>query len=92
MNDTKEQCSNTHEGKVVSATANELVSTCSKGHEHSHTVAPDAKVTCGGKVCKTTDLKAGTDVRVTTKKDDQNVAIGIEATDKAAPTKPATRV
>jgi len=84
------QCANTHEGKVVSVTGNKLVSMCSKGHEHSHTVAADAKVTCGGEVCKTSDLKAGTDIRVTTKKDDKNVAIGIEATDKTATAAAAT--
>jgi len=92
MNDAKEQCSNTHEGKVVSATGNKLVSTCSKGHEHTHTVAADAKVTCGGKVCTTADLKVGSDVCVTTKKDDKNVAIAIESTDKTATAKAATRV
>ena len=50
--------------------------------EHSHSISAGTKLTCDGKVCKTSDLKAGMKIRVTTKKTDAGVAIGIEALDK----------
>ena len=72
---------NTHDGKFVSVTGNQLVMTTRNGKEHSHTLAADAKVTCDGTACKATDLKAGTKIRVTTKADDKNVATHVEAID-----------
>jgi hypothetical protein len=69
----------THEGKVVSVVGDKLTTTCSEGHSHSHTVAKDAKVTCDGHASKAADLKAGTCVRVTEKKDDKSVATAIES-------------
>ena len=42
-------------------------------------MAADADVTCDGKACKATDLKAGMTIRVTTDKTDNNVATRIEA-------------
>ncbi len=69
----------THEGKVVSVTGDKLTTTCSQGKEHCHTMAKDAKVTCDGKASKVADLKAGTDVRVTTHKDDKTVATAVES-------------
>ncbi len=72
----------THEGKVVSVAGNKLVSTCAEGNQHSHTVAPDAKVTCDGAVCKTEDLKAGTKIRVTTKPEDKHTATKVESLQK----------
>ncbi len=71
--------SKTHEGKVVSVTGDKLTTTCSKGNEHCHTVAKDAKVTCDGKDSKTTDLKVGSCVRVTQKSDDKTVATAVES-------------
>ncbi len=56
---------NTHEGKVVNVKGDKLTME-TKGKEHSHAVAPTAKITCDGKQCKLNDLKAGTFVRVTT--------------------------
>ena len=53
--------------------------TCSDGKQHCHTVAKDAKVTCDGHASKAADLKAGTGVRVTTSKDDKNVATAVES-------------
>jgi hypothetical protein len=50
--------------------------------EHTHTVAPDAMITCDGKACKLDDLKAGFNVKVTTKKGDKTVATKIEASTK----------
>src|SRR4051794_12847315 len=61
----------THEGKVVSAKEGKLTME-TKGKEHTHDVAPTAKITCDGKACKLSDLKAGVFVRVTT--DDANRA------------------
>jgi len=77
-------CSNTFDGKVVSMIASKLVMTNKEGKECSHTLAKDAKLTCDGTVCKAEDLKAGRRIRVTTKKDDRNVATGIESLDKLA--------
>ena len=68
----------THEGKVVSVAGDKLTTTCSQGKQHCHTMAKDAKVTCDGKASKAADLKAGTDVRVTTQKDDKTVATAVD--------------
>lgn len=68
----------THDGKVVSVTGDKLTTTCSEGKQHCHTMAKDAKVTCDGQASNATDLKAGTDVRVTTCKDDNSVATAVE--------------
>ena len=80
--DKNETFANTHDGKVVSITSSKLMMTNKDGKEHSHSVSTETKVTCDGKVCKTSDLKAGMKIRVTTKKSDEGVAIGIEAIDK----------
>jgi len=71
----------THEGTVVKAGSATLVMKAEgDAKEHSHAVAPDAKVTCDGKECKLEDLKAGYKVKVTTeKKDDKTVVTRIEA-------------
>ena len=74
-----ETCSKSHDGKVVSVIGDKLTTTCSAGHQHCHTMAKDAKVTCDGKAGKAADLKAGTTVRVTTHKDDKSVATAIES-------------
>ena len=76
---TKAQEGKAHEGKVVSVAGDKLTTTCSEGKQHCHTVAQDAKVTCDGQPSKAADLKAGTQVRVTTKKDDHNVATAVES-------------
>lgn len=76
--------SNTHEGKVVSIAGNKLVMTNVQGEEHSHMLADNANVTCDGKLCKASDLKAGMTIRVTTQKSDKNVAIRVDAIDKDA--------
>ena len=39
-------------------------------------------MTCDGIACKASDLKSGMKIRVTTKKEDQDVATSIEAIDK----------
>jgi hypothetical protein len=38
--------------------------------EHTHTVARNATITCDGKACKLSDLKAGTMLRVTVEERD----------------------
>lgn len=80
--DKNETFANTHDGKVVSITSSKLMMTNKDGQEHSHTVSTDTKVTLDGKVCKSSDLKAGMKIRVTTKKNNEGVAVGIEAIDK----------
>ena len=70
---------NSLDGKVVSVAGGKLTTTCSEGHQHCHTLAKDAKVTCDGKTSKAADLKAGTHVRVTTHKDDKTVATAVES-------------
>ena len=77
-----ETFANTHDGKVVSITSSKLMMTNNDGKEHSHSVSADTKVTCDGKDCKTSDLKAGMKIRVTTKKSDEGIAVAIEALDK----------
>ena len=78
----KEPSSNTFEGKVVSITGNKLVMTNKTGKEYSHTLAKDAKLTREGVACKAEEFKAGSEIRVTTKKDDRNVVASIESLDK----------
>ncbi len=74
-----EACSKTHDGKVVSVVGDKLTTTCGEGHQHCHTVAKDAKVTCDGKTSKAADLKAGTCVRVTESKDDKTLATAVDS-------------
>jgi len=75
---------NTFEGKIVSITGDKLVMANKEGKEYSHTLAKDARLTCDGTDCKAEDLKAGRQIRVTTTKEDRNVATGIESLDKNA--------
>ena len=70
---------NKHEGKVVSVSGDKLTTTCSQGDEHCYTLTKDARVTCDGQASKAADLKAGTNVRVTTRKDDKNMAISVDS-------------
>lgn len=79
-----EACPNTHDGKVVSISGSKLVMSSHEGKHYSHTVADDAKVCCDGKSCRTQDLKVGHKIRLTTKSDDNKVAIKIESLDKQA--------
>ena len=72
----------THDGKLVSITADELTMTNTDGKEHSHPLAADLQVTCDGKACQPADLKAGAKIRVTTTGGDQPAVTRIEALDK----------
>ncbi len=68
-----------HEGKIVSVTANEIISTCVEGDNHQHMLAKDAKVTSDGKASKLDQLKVGAPVRVTTCTDDDRKASVVAA-------------
>lgn len=75
----KEQPAKTHEGKVVTVSGDKLTTTCAEGKEHCHTMAKDAKVTCDGKASQIGDLKAGSQVRVTTHKDNSQLATAVDS-------------
>jgi hypothetical protein len=73
----------THEGTVVSAVGNKLIMR-EKGQaqEHTHMLAPNAKVSIDGRDAKLEDLKPGLRIRVTTKKGDKTTALKVEALDR----------
>jgi hypothetical protein len=81
---TEPCCHTTFDGKIVSMTGDKLVVANKEGKQCSHTLAKDAKLTRDGTKCNAADLKAGNKIRVTTKKDDHNVATAIESLDKHA--------
>jgi hypothetical protein len=72
----------TFEGKFISVIDNKLIVRNNEGKEHSHLLAKNVKVTCDGTDCTVENLKFGRRIRVTTKKDDRNVAISVESLDK----------
>jgi predicted secreted protein len=70
---------NSHVGTFVSAKGANEFSMKDGEKEHSHTLAPDAKVVgADGKEMKLADLKAGQKIRVTTKEGDQKTATRVE--------------
>ncbi len=72
--------SNQQDGKVVSITGNQLVMTGTQGkEEQTRTLTDDVMITCDGKVCKASDLKAGMRIRVTSGDNDPKTTIRIEA-------------
>ncbi len=74
---------NRHEGKVISITGDKLVMTGIKAkEERTCTLAADVNVTCDDKVCKSSDLKPGMKIRVTSQSDNPLAAVRIEAIDK----------
>ena len=83
-----EEKKHTHSGQFVSAEgSNKFTMTSGRERkEHTHTVAPDAKITCDGKACQLSDLKKGVFLRVTTKEGDPNTVVRIDAfTTRPAP-------
>jgi hypothetical protein len=57
----------THQGKVVAASAGTLTMTdLAGGSPHGHDVAADATITCSGKPCGLAELKPGFTITVTT--------------------------
>ncbi len=77
----QEERPGTHEGTVVKAEEGKLTMTAKDNKtKHTHNIGPEAKITCDGKDCKLTDLKAGYEVKVTIeKKGTENVVTKIEA-------------
>ena len=69
----------THEGKIVSVSGNQITSTCVEGDEWQYTLAKDAKITCDGKPSKLDELKVGMPVRVTACTDDDAKASCVSA-------------
>jgi len=66
---------NSHKGKVVEAGGGKLTMTDMEGkNQHTHAVAVDATITCGGKKCGLEDRQAGATITVTLEKSsDQTV-------------------
>lgn len=78
-------CCDSHMGKLVSLSGNILTMTdCDGTHEHTHTMAPDAKVFCDGVACRPEDLQEGSTIRVMTRPNDMRVATQIESLAKQA--------
>jgi hypothetical protein len=72
----------THDGIIVSASADTLVMTDNEGkNEHRHMVGTTAKVTLNGQPAKLADLKKGQFVKVTTTKgaDGKDTVTAIDA-------------
>ena len=72
----------THDGKLVSITENKLVMTGKNGKEHSHILSAYVKLSCDGQPCKWNEMKPGTKIRVTTKSEETQSVVQIEAIDK----------
>jgi hypothetical protein len=72
----------THDGNLVTLSGDKLVMTSVEGEEQSHTLAPDVKLTLDGKPCVTSDLKAGTRIRVTAPGTEKSIATRIEGIEK----------
>jgi uncharacterized protein (TIGR03000 family) len=68
-----------HQGKFVRVTGNELAMTGKDGKEHTHTIASDTEFICDGKACKAQDLKAGMTIKVTTRINDPDAVVKVEA-------------
>jgi len=82
QNQNQNDQGDTHEGTVVSATATKLVMKDKDGKEHTHNLGSGVSFTMDGKQGKLDDLKAGTKIRVTTKKGDKDTVMRVEAIDK----------
>lgn len=71
----------THEGILVKVLDRQLTMTDKDGkNEHSHEVAPDARISCDGKECKLDELQKGCTLRVALeKRDNRMMATKVEA-------------
>jgi hypothetical protein len=76
---TKEQRSNTFDVKIVSIAGDRLAVTSKAGKNYSYRLANDARITWEGKTGKPTDLKAGSEIRVSTQPDDHSLVIEVES-------------
>jgi hypothetical protein len=79
---TKEQRSNKFAVKIVSVAGDKLTVTSKAGKNYSYRLAKDARITWEGKASKPTDLKTGSEIRLTTQPDDRNLVIEIESIDQ----------
>ena len=71
------------DGTFVSLVGNQLVMTGLKNKsEQTCVLNANAKVTCDGRICKSSDLKAGMRIRVTSGGTDPHAASQVEAIDK----------
>ncbi len=80
LDQNQEFASDQNDGTIIRITGNKLVMTGMDGNgEHSCTLSPDVKISLDGKVVKSTDLKPGMKIRVTSQSTDANVATRVEA-------------
>lgn len=83
FNERLEISRNRQDGTIVSITGDKLVMANSQGkEEHAYSMNVNVKVTCDGIACKSSDLKAGMRIRVTSESDEPHAAIRVEALDK----------
>ena len=78
---------NTHSGKFVNAKGEKQFTMTDRDgkSEHTHTLARNATITCDGKACKLSDLKAGTMIKVTVEeRDGKKVATKVEGSTRGA--------
>lgn len=70
-----------HQGKVVEVGVGKLtMADMANKNQHTHEVATNAAITCGGKTCGLSDVKAGDMVTVTIDtKDGKSMATKVEA-------------
>ena len=66
------------EGNFVSLAGTRLVVESDQGAKTTYALAPDALLTCDGKIGNEETLEAGRRIRVTTQKDNSNMVTGIE--------------
>lgn len=71
-----------HDGKLVSITETTLMMTGKNGKEHSHVLSADTRLILDGQPVKWDALKAGNRIRVTTRTEQTQTVIRIEALDK----------
>lgn len=71
-----------HDGKLSSITERKLVMTGRDGNEYSHILSPDVKLSCDGERCEWNAMKPGCKIRVTTRSENSQTVVRIEAIDK----------
>jgi hypothetical protein len=70
------------EGKLVKVEGKKLIIASPEGQETTLILANEVKLTCDGNTCNSSDLHAGSRIRVTTKKGDRNMATCVESLEK----------
>lgn len=73
-----EAAADKHFGKIINLADGSLVTKSDVCGEQTYRLAPDIRVTRDGKLGRLEDLCLGTTVRITTRKDDESMAIEIE--------------